>query len=194
MDPFSSFDLFRRRVDQMFADFDQQMFGQQQPQQTIGLEKQPQQGGIPAKEEEERIVPHTTSDRSLFTRPTSALSLFNWPTTTMPSMKLDVVEEKDKYLIHADVPGFKKDQIKLNIQNGMLSVSGETSKEKEEMDPDRRYHRVERSSGSIYRSIPLPQHIKEDEITATCENGVLKVVLPKEQIKEEKKERQITIQ
>jgi len=109
-------------------------------------------------------------------------------------MKLDLIEEKDKFIVNADVPGFSKNQIKLNIADGMLSVSGETSSEKEESDPDRRYHRVERSSGSVFRSIRLPKHIKEDQISATVENGVLKVILPKEEVKEKHKERQITIQ
>jgi HSP20 family protein len=234
MDPFSSFDLFRRRVDQMFADFDQQMFGasdpfdshlfgqsqpqlQQQQQQRIGHEKSSQihpAGGAKEKEEE-RVIPHrpssqqqtpaptTNPNRGLSTRqpPSSNLSLFNWPSgssfmtpSILPSMKLDVVEEKNQYLIHADVPGLTKDNIHLQIENGVLTVRGETSQNKEEHDPDRKYHRVERSSGSVFRSMRLPEGIKEEEVSASCENGVLKVVLPKMEQVEKKKERKIRIE
>jgi len=227
MDPFSSFDLFRRRVDQMFSDFDQQMFGSdafespffghhleqqppQQQQQRIGHEKSTKIPGESKEKDEERVIPHQQSkgtssqltpsnaQRGLSTRPTtnSNLGLLNWPsyTSALPSMKLDVVEEKDKYLIHADVPGFTKDQINLQIHDGVLTVKGESSSSKEESDPDRKYHRVERSSGSVFRSMRLPEGIKEDEVSATCENGVLKVTIPKlENVEQKKKERKITV-
>jgi len=218
MDPFSSFDLFRRRVDQMFAEFDQQMFGnfgsisdpffdqpllgmtQPRQQPMIGHEKQlnikDSQGtgggttATPAKEEESRM------SKSLTTRPTGG-SLFQPFTSMFPSslsqMKLDIIEDKDKYLVNADVPGFTRDQIKLSIKDGMLNVSAETKKEKEEHDPERQYHRVERSLGGISRTIRLPENIKEDQISATSENGVLKVIIPKQEITQEKREKTIQI-
>jgi len=216
MDPFSSFDLFRRRVDQMFADFDQQMFGGADPfespfsvpqprgRQTIGDKSG---AGTPPnpKEENERIIPHQQSSSqqpsqgqstSLTTRPSSsnAVGLFGgWPSSSLlPSMKVDLVEEKERYLVHADVPGFTKDQLEVSVHDGLLTVNGKTSSSKEESDPDRKYHRVERSSGSIHRSIRLPDQVKEDEISATCENGVLKVVLPKDPSKE-KRQKQIQV-
>jgi len=220
MDPFSSFDLFRRRVDQMFAEFDQQMFGsslgnfdpffeqpvgmtqpkllsQQQP--MMGHEKQlnikDSQGtggttATPAKEEESRM------SKSLTTRPTGG-SLFQPFSSMFPSslsqMKLDIIEDKDKYLVNADVPGFTRDQIKLTIKDGMLTVSAETKKEKDEHDPERQYHRIERSRGSVSRAIRLPENIKEDQISATSENGVLKVIIPKLEMTKEKKEKTIQI-
>jgi HSP20 family molecular chaperone IbpA len=236
MDPFSSFELFRRRVDQMFSDFDQQMFGGdvfdspfasqprlgQQSQPSIGHEKSTNlssSGSTPSKEDQERVIPlqggggvgkgGSTSasgatgggsggSRALTTRPLGggALSTWGgWPSpSTLPSLKMDLIEEKDRFLINADVPGFNKEQLKLNINNGMLTVSGETSTSKEEQDPDRKYHRVERSSGSIYRQLRLPENIKEDQISATCENGVLKLTLPKDKDKEEQRERSIKVQ
>jgi len=238
MDSFSSFDLFRRRVDQMFADFDQQMFGggdifgspfmnqqrigggqQQQQQGRIGHEKptglSSNASSTPSrdKEEQERVIPlqggssgasgggQSGSDpnsRSLTTRPSGGPLGFwggaGWPSpATLPSMKLDLIEEKDRYLINADVPGFNKEQIKLNIKDGLLTVSGETSSSKEEDDPDRKYHRVERSSGSIYRTVRLPDYIKEDQVSASCDNGVLKVVLPKDKPREQQRERSIQV-
>jgi len=231
MDPFSSFDLFRRRVDQMFSDFDQQMFGggggvfdspflnqprlsqQEANQPTIGHEKSTSLSSSAStpKEDQERVIPlqggsggsggggasGRGGSRALTTRPSGgALGLFSgWPSpATLPSMKMDLIEEKDRYLINADVPGFTKEQLRLNINNGMLTVSGETSSSKEEQDPDRKYHRVERSSGSIHRALRLPEFVKEDQITASCEHGVLKVVLPKDKAKEEQRERAIQVQ
>jgi len=136
--------------------------------------------------------------RALTTRPVGGGALGawgGWPlSSTLPSLKMDLIEEKDRFLINADVPGFNKEQLKLNINNGMLTVSGETSTSKEEQDPDRKYHRVERSSGSIYRQLRLPENIKEDQISATCENGVLKLTLPKDKAKEEQRERSIKVQ
>jgi len=233
MDPFSSFDLFRRRVDQMFSDFDQQMFGgdvfdspfasqsrlDQPSQRSIGHEKSTglsSTGSNSSKEDQERVIPlqgggggvgkgGSTSasggsggSRALTTRPVGGGALGawgGWPlSSTLPSLKMDLIEEKDRFLINADVPGFNKEQLKLNINNGMLTVSGETSTSKEEQDPDRKYHRVERSSGSIYRQLRLPENIKEDQISATCENGVLKVTLPKDKAREEQRERSIQVQ
>jgi len=220
MDPFSSFDLFRRRVDQMFADFDQQMFGGVDPldspffsqqrrlyqpsqsQSTLGHEKDTNLStstSNPSKEDQERVIPHQpaqqSQSQSLTTRPSTALGLFGgFPSATLlPSMKVDLVEEKDRFLLHADVPGFNKDQIQVNVKDGLLTVSGQTSSSNEENDPDRKYHRIERSSGSMTRTIRLPEQVKEDEISATCENGVLKLVLPKDPQKE-KRQREIRVQ
>jgi len=109
-------------------------------------------------------------------------------------MKMDLIEDKDCYLIHADVPGFKKDEIQLNIKDGMLTLTGEHHQSKEERDPDRKYHRIERSSGSLHRSIRLPDSVKQDEISASCEHGLLKIVLPKDERLENKKQRAITIE
>jgi len=225
MDPFSSFDLFRRRVDQMFADFDQQMFGGVDPFDapfftqrrlmqpsmgpgplpTVGHEKSTSLSSStsPPKEDQERVIPHQpepqpsqSQSQSLMTRPSTTLGIFGsgFPApTVLSSMKMDLVEDKDRFLVHADVPGFNKDQLQVSVKDGLLTVSGKTSSSKEEHDPDRKYHRVERSSGSMTRSIRLPEQVKEDEISATCENGVLKLVLPKDPVKE-KKEREIRVQ
>jgi len=111
----------------------------------------------------------------------------------MSQIRLDLVEEKDKFLIHADVPGFTKDQIRLDINDGMLTLSAQKGQSNEVRDPDRRYHRVERSSGSITRSIRLPDNVKEDQITASAENGVLNVVLPKQRITERKGQKRVQI-
>jgi len=186
---------------------------QQQQQQRIGHEKSNQLNtNITSEKEDERIIPHQQSSstrpstsssqlttqnpqRGLSTRPANShLGLFNLPSVALPSMKLDVVEEKNRYLIHADVPGFTKDQINLQIHDGVLTLKGENSSSKEESDPDRKYHRVERSSGSVFRSMRLPEGIKEDEVTATCENGVLNVILPKLENVEKKKERKIRVE
>jgi len=84
-------------------------------------------------------------------------------------------------------------RFELSIKDGMLTVSADTKTEKEEHDPERQYHRIERSRGSISRAIRLPENIKEDQISATSENGVLKVIIPKQEMTKEKKEKTIQI-
>jgi len=222
MDPFSHFDLFRHRVDQMFNEFDQQMFGPDSDlwEAPLGLPSTQQPGherqlqikegdkgnnspSQPRSSTSETLLPHSkgsgsgsgSSERSLAKRPSKRMGLTGWGglNSALSNVKLDLIEEKDRYLVNADMPGFSKDQIKLRIEDGMLTVSGEAKAEKEEHDESRKYHRIERSSGGISRSIRLPADIKEEQITATCENGVLQLVLPKEEVKP-KAQRQITIQ
>jgi len=113
----------------------------------------------------------------------------------LPHIKLDLIEEKNQYLLHADVPGFQRDELKVKIEDGMLILKGEKKYEKEEKNEDKKYHRMERSSGKVIRSIRLPMDVKEDGIQASCENGVLKIIIPKdEEAKNKKQEKEIQIQ
>jgi HSP20 family protein len=104
------------------------------------------------------------------------------------SPAIDVSEDKDNVYVVADLPGVEEKDIKLNFQNGILSISGEKSEEKE--SKDKNFHRVERSYGSFSRSIALPTHIDAEKATAAFKNGVLEVTLPK---KEEAKPQEISI-
>lgn len=145
----------------------------------------------------------STSHRPL-TRSPYRSNLMHWPfglsssspaLSPLPRVKLDLIEEKNQYVLNADVPGFNRDDLKLSVHNGMLTLCGETKQEKEEKDDDTKYHRIERTSGKITRSIPMPTDVKEDEIRASCEHGVLKVVLPKDlEAKVKKQEKAIQIQ
>ena len=89
----------------------------------------------------------------------------------------DIYEDKDNYFIKADLPGVKKDNLKISYIDGTLSLSGERSEEKE--TNDLKSHRIERSFGKYYRSFNLPKEIKEDNIKAEFKDGQLTVTVPK---------------
>ena len=90
---------------------------------------------------------------------------------------MDVTETEEAYLVEADVPGLKKEDIKIEVLDNVLTIKGErkTEDEKEEKG----YHRVERHYGSFHRTIEVPGGFVEDKITANFKDGVLKVTLPK---------------
>ncbi|MEJ2195369.1 MAG: Hsp20/alpha crystallin family protein [Ignavibacteriaceae bacterium] len=100
----------------------------------------------------------------------------------------DVAEDNDNYYLKADLPGIKKDDVKISYTNGNLSISGERAQEKE--SKDKQYHRIERSYGKYYRSFRLPEKIKEDKINAEFKDGQLNVTIPKA---EEVKPKEIAI-
>jgi HSP20 family protein len=101
---------------------------------------------------------------------------------------IDLVREKDRYVLRADVPGIKPDEINIEVDEGVLTISGEHKEEKEEKDED--YVRRERRYGSFSRSMTLPKGVEPDDIEATSKDGVLEVVIPAP--KEEQK-RAVTI-
>jgi HSP20 family protein len=100
----------------------------------------------------------------------------------------DVAEDNDNYYLKADLPGIKKDDVKISYTNGNLSISGERAQEKE--SKSKQYHRIERSYGKYYRSFRLPEKIKEDKINAEFKDGQLNVTIPKA---EEVKPKEIAI-
>ncbi len=104
------------------------------------------------------------------------------------SPRVDLSETDDAYVVHADVPGLKKDEIEINFQDGTLSVSGE--RRFEEKEEGQRFVRVERSYGRFYRAFTLPLTVNPEGITAHFEDGVLTVSVPKA---EESKPRRIEI-
>ena len=91
---------------------------------------------------------------------------------------VDIVEEKDRYVLRADVPGVKPEDIDVNMENGVLSVSGERHRESTEEAQGTR--RVERVSGKFYRRFNLPDTADAEEISARSANGILEVVIPKQ--------------
>jgi HSP20 family protein len=91
---------------------------------------------------------------------------------------VDIVEEKDRFVLRADVPGVKPEDINVNMENGVLSVSGERHLESTEEAQGMR--RVERVSGRFYRRFNLPDTADAEEISAKSANGILEVVIPKQ--------------
>ncbi|MCE5330015.1 Hsp20/alpha crystallin family protein [bacterium] len=98
---------------------------------------------------------------------------------------VDIKESETDITVKADLPGLKKEDIEVSVDNDMLVIKGERKFEKEEKDKD--YVRVERSYGSFYRSFTIGAPVKEDEIKASYKNGVLEVTVPKAEIKKAKK-------
>lgn len=90
---------------------------------------------------------------------------------------VDILERKDRIVLTAELPGFAEDQIRLHFEDGVLTLDGERRFEKE-VD-DARYHCVERSYGRFARSFRLPANVDEEAISATFQNGLLVVELPK---------------
>jgi HSP20 family protein len=93
----------------------------------------------------------------------------------MPAV--DVFEKADKFVVKAELPGMKEDDIDVSVVGDTLSIRGEKKTETEIKDED--YYRCERSYGSFYRSIPIPSNVDANKIEASFEDGVLEVALPK---------------
>lgn len=90
---------------------------------------------------------------------------------------LDMYETKDAIIVEAPLPGINPTNVEVSVENGLVTVKGQSTKE-HEMD-DKNYYRKEVRSGSFFRQIALPVSVKEAEVTAEFEDGVLKVICPK---------------
>ena len=97
---------------------------------------------------------------------------------------MDVVENKDSYTIKADLPGVKKEDLDVSLENGFLSVSAKRSSEEEH--DNGKYHVHERSSGEFKRKFRIPESVKAEEVRAEFKNGVLELVIPKTEKEESK--------
>ena len=96
-------------------------------------------------------------------------------------MKTDVKEHEDQYEVDIDLPGFKKDEIKLDLENGYLTVSAAKGLDKDEKDKKGKLIRQERYAGSMQRSFFVGEEITTEDIKAKYENGVLKLNVPKKE-------------
>lgn len=108
----------------------------------------------------------------------------NWParffsegTTGILRPAMDVIESDKEVTIRVDLPGLKPDDVKVEVEDNTLSVSGEVGDTVEK--EGERYHYRERSYGAFQRSVRLPSTVDTDKVEATFENGVLNIVLPK---------------
>ena len=94
-------------------------------------------------------------------------------------MKTDIKENDSLYILDIDLPGFKKNEVQIELNNGYLTVSAAKGLDKDEQDKDGRYIRRERYSGQVARSFYVGD-LKPEDISAKYEDGILKLSLPKE--------------
>lgn len=116
----------------------------------------------------------------------------NFDNSSMATSKwapaVDILEEQDKYVINADLPGVKTEDIEVSMENGVLSIKGERREEAKE--EGKNYSRIERIYGTFHRQFSLPDIADSDNIQASYNNGVLKLCIPK---KEAAKPKRISI-
>lgn len=111
-----------------------------------------------------------------------------WRSLGLREPAVDVFEEKDEFVVKAELPGMTKDDIQVNIAEHLLTIKGE--KKKEEKTEEKDYYRSERTYGAFARSIPLPTEVNPEKVNATFKNGVLEIRLPKS---EEAKKKEIKV-
>ena len=110
-------------------------------------------------------------------------TLFRWPPTEVGSTdapiwapKVDIVTKDNKLVTRVDLPGMKKEDVVVEVEDGFLTLSGERRKETREEKAN--VYREEREYGSFCRTVPLPKGVKAEDVNATFNNGVLEVTVP----------------
>ena len=101
------------------------------------------------------------------------------PNMSAGMMSTDVRETDKGYMVDIDMPGFKKDDISLDLQNGYLTITANRSEDLDEKDNEGRYIRQERCTGSCARSFYVGENLKPTDVAAKFENGILELKLPK---------------
>ncbi len=109
-------------------------------------------------------------------------------------MKTDIRETDGGYELVVDLPGFKKDEIQLQLENGYLTISAAKGLDKDETDKEGRYLRRERYAGSMSRSFYVGENLTEEDVHAKFENGILKLAVPKMEEKRVEQKKQIAIE
>lgn len=119
----------------------------------------------------QRAMDRVFDDMSTLNRKSGGANLLN------PSC--EVSEDKSSYLVRFDLPGIPKDQIKIELDENRLTVSGERKEEKNEEDSHKKKHLSEMYYGSFYRSFTLPTAVDAEKSTASYDHGVLSISIPK---------------
>ena len=119
--------------------------------------------------------------------------MFNdfWGSTlkSTQAMKTDVIEEEKDYKVQAELPGFQKEDLHVDMKDGNLTISAAHSENKDEKDEKTgKYIRRERREASYQRTFRVGDHLKPEDISAKYENGVLTVIVPKPQVQVEQRE------
>ena len=109
-------------------------------------------------------------------------------------MKTDVHEQEDQYEVDMDLPGFKKEEISLELNNGYLTVSAAKGLDKDENDKKGKLIRQERYAGSMQRSFYVGENLTEEDIKASFKHGVLSLTIPKKEAPKLPEKKQILIE
>ena len=133
------------------------------------------------------LKPYTRKNNSVYYNPFQTMDEFernffnpSFFETSLDQFKTDIKDEGDSYTLEADLPGFEKKDIHLDLNNDVLTISAERHSNYEKKDSKGNYLRCERSYGTYTRSFSL-EGIDADNISASYEDGVLKLALPKQQ-------------
>lgn len=116
-----------------------------------------------------------------FARPSKNVVRYTTPNTNV--MRTDIRETEGSYELDIDLPGYKKEDVTAELKDGYLTVSAKTSASKEEKTENGKYIRKERYSGSCSRSFYVGEQIEQQDIKAKFEDGILKVTVPKKDVK-----------
>uniref|UniRef100_A0A2N9F475 SHSP domain-containing protein n=1 Tax=Fagus sylvatica TaxID=28930 RepID=A0A2N9F475_FAGSY len=128
----------------------------------------------------------------VFTSPLANVPASARKMSAFANTRIDWKQTPEAHIFKADLPRLKKEEVKVEVEEGrILQISGEKSKEQE--DKNDKWHRIERSTGKFLRRFMLPENAKLDQVKASMENGVLTVIVPKEEeIKSEAKNIEIS--
>jgi len=110
-------------------------------------------------------------------------TILKFPSIEFP--RIDIKEDEKEYSITAEVPGYSREEINIEVNNGVLNISSEHKEDKEEKKKD--YIYKERSERSFRRAIRIPENIRAEEMNATLNNGLLTLVIPKKELPPPKK-------
>jgi HSP20 family protein len=209
MSIFNEFDLLRRSVGGIFDDFErsffQPSFGNWAQQERLAAPEPQRQlnaargGGKPGEEgkyqEEQKRDDKQVAERRL---ESGALLPFGggWLRSVAQrpvDIRLDVNEDDKQITVNAEVPGVRKEDIKLDVEDGVLTLRAEKKEEKRQEDDKTKSLRVERSYGVAERSLVLPEYADLDNIQAKIDQGVLTITIPKKP-QVAPKQRQVQIQ
>ena len=128
-----------------------------------------------------------------FARPTRNVARYNAPAANV--MRTDVKETETGYELDVDLPGYKKENVQVELKDGCLTVTAKTAQSKDEKDENGRYIRRERYSGTCSRAFYVGEDIEQNDIKAKFEDGILKLSVPKKEAKPKIEEnRYITIE
>jgi HSP20 family protein len=161
------------------------------------MEKNKPKTALVKRETPKMLSPFSEMERMMsdFMRRPFAMFPAIWPRMDIIEEEMipaiDIYEEDDSVIAKVELPGMKKEDINVEVNNGILKISGE--KKREEKVEKKNYYRIERSSGSFERSITLPFETQADKAKASFKDGVLQIKIPKSE-EAKKKETKITIE